>query len=48
MEYDDALVLKLSKKDKGIIRKVAKQKRLSMSAYVRNTMYSKALQDVQE
>ena len=48
MEYDDALVLKLSKKDKSIIRKVAKQKRLSMSAYVRNTMYSKALQDVEE
>ena len=48
MEYDDALVLKLSKRDKSIIRKVAKQKRLSMSAYVRNTMYSKALQDVEE
>ena len=48
MEFDDAIVLKLSKSDKSLIRKVAKQKRLSLSAYVRNSMYSKALQDVQE
>lgn len=48
MEFDDAIVLKISKSDKRMIRKVAQQKRMSLSAYVRNSMYSKALQDVQE
>ncbi len=39
-EFDDAIVLKLSKMDKEYIKKMAQQERLSISAYVRNRMCS--------
>lgn len=48
MEFDDAIVLKISKSDKRLKGKVAEQKRMSLSAYVRNSMYVKALQDVKK
>ena len=38
MELNEAIVLKISKQDKETIRKLAKQERLSMSAYVRQKM----------
>jgi hypothetical protein len=40
MELNDAIVLKISKKDKDIIRELAKRERLSVSAYVRQKMCS--------
>ena len=38
MELNEAIVLKISKRDKEIIRELAKQERLSMSAYIRQKM----------
>jgi hypothetical protein len=38
MELNEAIVLKISKRDKDVIRELAKQERLSMSAYVRQKM----------
>ena len=36
--YDDAIVLKLSRKDKELIQQMAKRERLSVSALIRNKM----------
>ena len=38
MELNEAIVLKISKRDKEIIRELAKQERLSMSAFIRQKM----------
>ena len=38
MELNDAIVLKISRKDKEAIRELAKQERLSLSAYIRHRM----------
>tara|TARA_B110000240_G_scaffold183613_1_gene217497 strand:+ start:391 stop:525 length:135 start_codon:yes stop_codon:yes gene_type:complete len=38
MELNEAIVLKISKRDKDVIRELAKQERLSMSAYIRQKM----------
>ena len=38
MELNEAIVLKISKRDKDIIRELAKQERLSMSAYIRQKL----------
>ena len=40
MELNDAIVLKISKQDKAIIRELARKERLSLSAYVRQRMFS--------
>lgn len=40
MELNEAIVLKISKKDKDAIRELARRERLSMSAYVRQKMCS--------
>lgn len=48
MEFDNAIVLKISKSDKRMIRKVAQQKRLPKSTYMCNSKYSKALQEIQQ
>ncbi|MGB1915832.1 MAG: hypothetical protein ACPHL3_07680 [Paracoccaceae bacterium] len=40
MELNEAIVLKISKKDKDTIRELARRERLSMSAYVRQKMCS--------
>jgi hypothetical protein len=46
---DDAIVLKLSKNDKRFIRQMAREERMSMSAYIRNKMCAgKVEMDVQE
>jgi hypothetical protein len=38
MELNEAIVLKISKRDKEIIRELARLERLSMSAYIRQKM----------
>ena len=40
MELNEAIVLKISKRDKEIIRELAKQERLSMSAYIRQKVFA--------
>ena len=40
MELDNAIVLKISSKDKAAIQQQAKQERLSLSAYVRRSLCS--------
>ena len=38
MELDNAIVLKISSKDKADIKERAKQERLSLSAYIRRSL----------
>lgn len=40
MKLNEAIVLKISKRDKEIIRKLAGQERLSMSAYIRQKVFA--------
>ena len=40
MELDNAIVLKISSKDKAAIQQQANQERLSLSAYVRRSLCS--------
>ena len=37
-KLDAALLLKLSKKDKKLLQKKAKEKRMSLSGYIRNEL----------
>ena len=40
MELNEAIVLKISKRDKEIIRELARLERLSMSAYIRQKVFA--------